>query len=223
MSITEVNGKQYERIPVKTHVIGKGEDIAEVVDRYTKELRRPSDIIVVSEKAAAASQGRAIPVTEIKPGFWAKLLVRFVTKTEYGIGLGMAETLQMAIKECGLPRILYAAAVGGFYKTVLKKRGVFYQIAGERARAIDGPTHYTIPPYNQCVVLAPLQPDSVASKIKHRTGLEAAIIDVNDLGQNIMGVSSTVLRSLPLAQILRDNPLGQSTEQTPIGIIREID
>ena len=222
MAVKEVNGRRYDRIPVRTHVIVKGEDIARIVDEYTKDIRQPQDIIVVSEKATAASQGRAIPIESIRPGFWAKLLVRFVTKTEYGIGLGMAETLQMAIQECGLPRILFAAAIGGFSKIVLRRRGVFYKIAGERARAIDGPTHYTIPPYNRCVVLAPLRPDRVAAAIKRLTGHDAAIIDANDLGQNIMGVSSALLRSMPLQQILCDNPLGQSTEQTPIGIIREI-
>jgi len=222
VAVKEVNGKQYDRIPVRTHVIVRGEDIAKVVDDYTKDIRRPRDIIVVSEKATAASQGRAIPIENIHPGFWAKFLVRFVTKTEYGIGLGMAETLQMAIEECGLPRILFAAVIGGFSKYVLRRRGVFYTIAGDKARAIDGPTHYTIPPYNRCVVLAPLQPDRVAAAIKRRTGHDAAIIDANDLGQNIMGVSSAHLRSMPLQQILCDNPLGQSIEQTPIGIIREI-
>ena len=222
MAVKEVNGKHYDRIPVRTHVIVRGEDIAKIVDEYTKDIRRPRDIIVVSEKATAASQGRAIPIESIRPGFWAKFLVRFVTKTEYGIGLGMAETLQMAIHECGLPRILCAAVIGGFSKYVLRRRGVFYTIAGDKARAIDGPTNYTIPPYNRCVVLAPLQPDRVAAAIKQRTGHDAAIIDANDLGQNIMGVSSVLLRSMPLQQILCDNPLGQSTEQTPIGIIREI-
>jgi len=222
VSITKVNGKQYERIPIQTHVIGQGEDIAEVVDRYTKDIRKPEDIIIVSEKATAASQGRAIPLEEIKPGFWARLLVRFVTRSKHGIGLGMPETLHMAIKECGLPRILAAAVIGGFCKFVLNRRGVFYNLAGERARAIDGPTNYTIPPLNRCVVLAPLEPDSVALRIKHRTGLDAAIIDANDLGQNIMGVSSSMLSKMPLVHILHDNPLGQSTEQTPIGIIREV-
>ena len=68
MAVKEVNGKQYDRIPVRTHVIVRGEDIAKVVDDYTKDIRLPRDIIVVSEKATAASQGRAIPIESIRPG-----------------------------------------------------------------------------------------------------------------------------------------------------------
>lgn len=222
MSTSQVGGKRYDIIPVKTHVIVGGEDICSVVDHYTKDIRQAADIIVVSEKATAASQGRAIPLEQIKPCFWARFLVRFVTKSKHGIGLGMAETLHMAIRECGLLRILWASAIGGFSRVVLKRHGTFYRLAGERARAIDGPCSYTLPPYNRCVVLAPLRPDSVAQDIKRRTGNEAAIVDVNDLGQNIMGVSSQLLKNIPLALILSGNPLGQSTEQTPIGLIREL-
>lgn len=222
MSITEVNGKKYERIPIKTHVITKGEDIAEVVDKYTRALRRHGDIIFVSEKATAASQGRAIPIDEIRPSWLARFLVRFVTKSEHGIGLGMAETLEMAIREVGVPRILLAATVGGFSKVVLRRKGDFYRIAGDKARSIDGPCNFVIPPYNRCVVLGPRNPDQVAKDIRARTGLDAAIVDINDLGQDIMGVSSDKVARLPLKQILKDNPLGQSREQTPIGIIREV-
>lgn len=222
MSITEVNGKKYDRIPIKTHVIMKGEDIAEVVDKYTREIRRQGDIIFVSEKATAASQGRAIPVEDIRPSWLARFLVRFVTKSEHGIGLGMAETLEMAIREVGALRILFAAVVGGFSKLVLRRRGDFYRIAGDKARSIDGPCKFVIPPYNRCVVLGPKDPDQVAKTIRAKTGLETAIVDINDLGQDIMGVSSNRVAGLPLKQILKDNPLGQSKEQTPIGIIREV-
>ncbi len=222
MSVVEVGGRKYDRIPIRTHVIQSGEDIAEVVDRYTRHTRRPRDIIVVSEKATAASQGRAIPLSEIRPGFLARFLVRFVTKSPHGIGLGMAETLEMAVRECGVPRIVLAALVAGVSRAVLRRRGDFYRIAGDKARAIDGPCNFVIPPYNRCVVLGPKNPHAVARAIRARTLLEAAIVDINDLGQDIMGVSSDLVRRMPLRAILRDNPLGQSHEQTPIGLIREL-
>jgi len=222
MSVVEVGGRKYDRIPIRTHVIKSGEDIAEVVDSYTRHVRQPRDIIVVSEKATAASQGRAVPIAEIHPGLLARFLVRFVTKSRHGIGLGMAETLEMAIRECGAPRILLAALIAGASRTILGRRGDFYRIAGDKARAIDGPCGFVIPPYNRCVVLGPRDPDAVAKSIKLRTSLEAAIVDINDLGQDIMGVSSGLVRRLPLKAILRDNPLGQSREQTPIGLIREL-
>jgi len=50
-----VDGVKYHRIAVQTHIIQPGEDIAEVVERYTKDLRQPGDIITVSESPTAIS------------------------------------------------------------------------------------------------------------------------------------------------------------------------
>ena len=46
----EVNGIKYLRIPVKTHVVMKEDDLFEVVNKYTKDIRKPDDIIFCSEK-----------------------------------------------------------------------------------------------------------------------------------------------------------------------------
>lgn len=46
----EVNGVKYLRIPVKTHVVMKEDDLFEVVDKYTKDLRQPDDIIFAAKK-----------------------------------------------------------------------------------------------------------------------------------------------------------------------------
>jgi len=43
-------------------------------------------------------------------GRLARYLERFVTRPGYGIGLGSAETMELAIREVGAPRILLAAA-----------------------------------------------------------------------------------------------------------------
>lgn len=101
-------------------------------------------------------------------------------------------------------------------------KGDFYRIAGDKARAIDGPTSGTIPPYNKAVVLGPERPDEVAKHLKALLGgaAEVAVVDINDLGGNILG--STVDRATEkrLVTILKDNPLGQGHESTPLGIIR---
>ena len=47
------------------------------------------------------------------------------------------------------------------------------------------------------------------------------MIDANDLGVNILGVSGPEVDIPLLERLLRDNPLGQSSERTPIGIIRQ--
>jgi len=218
----EVEGKKYLRIPVKTHVIMVGEDIVEIVERYTKDIIKPGDIVFVTEKAVAISQNRAFPVKSIKPRKLAVFLSKYVTKTKHGIGLGIPETMEMALRECGVLRILFAAFVSFITKTFFKRRGDFYRIAGYRASSIDGPTPNTIPPYNEYVVLGPLYPDKVAKEISKKIGVDVIIVDLNDLGGKILGRSNKKLDKKKLYEILKDNPLGQSREQTPIGIIREI-
>lgn len=218
--IIEARGQLYLRIPVHTHVLTAADAIEEVVARYALPLAQPGDIVFISEKAVAATQGRAIPVAEIKPGFWARFLCRFVRKVSYGIGLGIPETMEMAIREAGLWRILLAAFVGALGK-LIGRRGDFYRVAGRAVAAIDGPTPYTIPPYNTCVVLAPKEPEGVARRVAARVGLPVAVVDINDLGGAVLGASPGIEPSL-IVEILRDNPLGQGAQQTPIGLIRAV-
>ena len=92
-------------------------------------------------------------------------LAKYVTKTPAGIGLGMPETMEMALRECGTFRILFAAIIAAITKIIFRRKGDFYRIAGPKARAIDGPTSGTIPPYNTHVVLGPIEPDRVAKRL----------------------------------------------------------
>ena len=57
----------------------------------------------------ACTQSRAIPMESIRPRKLAVTLSRHVTKTPAGIGLGIPETMEMALQECGVLRILFAA------------------------------------------------------------------------------------------------------------------
>ena len=146
--VRTVDGVDYQRIPVKTHLIPNTDDMADVVVRYAKARMQEGDILFISEKAVACTQNRAIPMEDIKPRKLAVTLSRYVTKTPAGIGLGIPETMEMALQECGTPRILFAAAVSAVGK-LFHKRGWFYTIAGYKARSIDGPCDYTLPPYNE--------------------------------------------------------------------------
>lgn len=219
--IVRVGNENYLRIMIKTHTIMQGEDLGELMLRYVKPELRAGDIIFVSEKAASASQGRAVPMDEIKPSFLARFLVRFVYKAPYGIGLGMPETMEMAIREVGVPRILLASLIGGLGK-LFGIRGLFYRVAGPKARSIDGPADYVIPPYNRCVVLGVADPDRLCRQAAAKIGTAVAIVDANDLGMNVIGLSHPDLQRLPWHDILRDNPAGQSKESTPFGIIRPL-
>ena len=219
--IIEVDGIKYERIPVKTKVVYKGDDIAEVVKEFTTGRLEKGDIIFISEKCVAISQGRSYELNSIKCGFWAKLLSKFVVKTPAGIGLGIPQTMQKAIDEVGLIRILFAAFVGAITK-LFGRKGDFYRIAGEQAASIDGPTPYTIPPYNGYVTCGPKEPDKTAIAISIAIDTPVAIVDINDLGGKVLGASSKEVDRDLIPRILKDNPLGQGSQQTPVGIIRKV-
>jgi len=222
----DAGGRNWLRIPVKTRLILVGDDLMAAVSEgldASGEQILPDDILFISEKAVGASQGRYFLLDDgsLKPRSLARFLSRFVTRTPAGIGLGMPETMECALRECGVPRILFASFIGALGK-LIGRRGDFYRVAGEKARSIDGPTNGTLPPFNNAVSLAPEDPDEVAASMAERFGCRAAVVDVNDLGGNILGTSSTDLDRDLLVLILRDNPLGQGTEGTPVGIIREV-
>lgn len=87
--VRTVDGVDYQRIPVKTHLITNTDDMADVVVRYAKDRMQEGDILFISEKAVACTQNRAIPMEDIKPRKLAVTLSRYVTKTPAGIGLGI--------------------------------------------------------------------------------------------------------------------------------------
>ena len=218
--IRTVDGVDYQRIPLKTHLITKDDKMTDVVLRYAKPFMQEGDILFISEKAVACTQNRAIPMEDIKPRKLAVTLSKYVTKTPAGIGLGIPETMEMALQECGTLRILFAAFCSVIGK-LLGQKGWFYMVAGPKARGIDGPTEGTIPPYDHYVVLTPADPMGTSKALAKALGHPVAIVDINDLGANILGFSHSTPSMELIGRILGDNPLGQSSECTPMGIIRK--
>ncbi|MCI1018243.1 coenzyme F420-0:L-glutamate ligase [Microbacterium sp. C5A9] len=218
-----VEGKSYARIPVKTRVVMPNDDLDAVITEYAKDAVQPGDLLFVTEKIVAITQGRSYRLDEITPRPLARFLSRYVVRTSYGIGLGMPETMEMALRECGTIRILFAAGVSVITKA-FGRRGDFYRIAGDKARAIDGPTKNTIPPYNEAVVLGPKNPREVALRVQKLVGagVDVAVVDINDIGGNILGSTLDKAGERRLVQILGDNPLGQATQSTPMGIVRAV-
>ncbi|MEV8272703.1 coenzyme F420-0:L-glutamate ligase [Microbacterium sp. NPDC077184] len=216
-----LEGASFSRIPIRTRVVMPGDDLDAFIREYAADQVRAGDLLFVTEKIVAITQGRSYLVEEIQPRRLALFLSKYVTRTPYGIGLGMPETMEMALRECGTPRILLAAAVSAVTKAFGRK-GDFYRIAGDKARAIDGPTSGTIPPYNKAVVLGPERPRDVAQRLKALLGsvCEVAVVDINDLGGNILGSTVDKATERRLLAILKDNPLGQGHQSTPLGIVR---
>lgn len=210
----------YLRLPVKTPVLTHESDLVATIRDCALPYFQPGDVLFISEKAVAVTQGRAVSEDEIRIGFTASVLWRFVAKVPYGIGLRRPSSMQCAVNECGAWRIWLAAFVGALGKLVGRK-GDFYRIAGPQAATIDAAT--TSPLQPDCVIMGPKDPDKVAANILQQTGIPCAIVDVNDIGGSwVLGSSKGVARKL-VEHALKDNPLGQGAECTPMGLLRKID
>ncbi|MBU2595878.1 coenzyme F420-0:L-glutamate ligase [Patescibacteria group bacterium] len=221
--VIEVEKEKYQRLPIPTRLIKPGDDMVKFVVKFAKKYIKPQDIIVFSEKATAVAQGRAYHVDSVKVSPLAKFLVRFVSKSDKGIGISSPQTFQLALEDCGVPRILLAAFCAAVTKP-LGIKGVFYYVAGEKAALIDGAAEYVMPPYNKFVSKGPVCADElcreIADILDHE--VQVGIVDINDYGGRLVGRSDRSLEKKLITEIMRDNPLGQSREMTPIGILRKI-
>lgn len=217
LTIPTKSGK-YARFPLKTHVVSKTDKIEELVEKYAKPYLKANDTLIISERVVAITQGRMRLIKDIKPSVWAKILVKFVYRPSWGIGIGSPWTMQVAIDEAGLGRILLGCVVSALTKP-LGIRGMFYKIVGSGVNAIDGPTPYTLPPGNEAATLGPKDPDKVAQQLADKFHINVVIIDANDIGRRVEGASDGVDRAWA-CEVFRDNPLGQSHEQTPMAIVR---
>ncbi|MBI2265427.1 MAG: coenzyme F420-0:L-glutamate ligase [Armatimonadetes bacterium] len=209
----ESNGRA---IPVKTHILGPRDDLSEVIRKYAAPVASPEDVVAIAESVVAITQGRFAYVEDIEPGFWARRLNRFF---HYDSSLGSVYSMEMAIREVGLFRMLIGVLVGSLGRLVGRK-GDFYRITGRGAATIDDCTG-TMPPYDKCVVLGPKDPGGTAAALKDKTGLAIAVVDANDLRKvDVLGVSPGVSRE-DLAEALRHNPQGNADEQTPLVVVKK--
>ncbi len=218
-SVIKVFGVEVERIPLKTKIIVATDDIHDLVREYALPYLQEGDVLTISESPLAITQGRAIPVSEIKVSFWAKLLSRFVAKVPYGIGLGAPTSMQCAIEETGLCRILFAAAIGAIGK-LFGRKGDFYRVAGMQAALIDAATTSPIPPYNETVIKGPLNPKGVCEALHQEFGFDFAVMDINDIGGSWMIGANQGVNKEFMEAAMKDNPQGQGDELTPFCIVR---
>ena len=217
-----VGGVRVERIPVQTRILSQADDMADIAREYALPKLRPGDILTVSESPLAITQGRAIPVDQIKPGRLARFLSRHVMRVPWGTGLGSPASMQCAIDECGAPRIFFAAAVGAFTK-LLGRSGDFYRLAGKQAALIDAAETSPVEPYTHTVIKGPLHPEQTARELADTLGFPVAVMDINDIGGCwVIGASQGVSRHF-LEQVMKENPQGQDDELAPLCIVRRLD
>lgn len=211
----------YLKIPVKTHFITVSDKLEEVVFKYALPLVKKNDIIVLCEKIVSITQGRVIYKKDIRLGFWAKFLSKFAKKTPSGFSVGNPYKMQAAINLAGLPRILFASFVGGIGK-LISWPGLFYIVAGHAISRIDGFYGETFLQYADIGILGCIKGDEICRGLKNKFGFFFVIADVNDLGANILGLSSDLKgKEKFILELLKDNPATQSNQQTPIVILRK--
>ncbi|PIQ24463.1 hypothetical protein COW36_24750 [bacterium (Candidatus Blackallbacteria) CG17_big_fil_post_rev_8_21_14_2_50_48_46] len=204
-------------IPVKTHILTDADNMADVIAKYVSPIAQSGDVVVMAESVVAVTQRRyMIPDEHVRPGFWARRLCFLVPNVG---SLSSAYGMQSAINEVGLPKMLTGVAVGGFMKVAFRKHGWLYRVAGMPSELIDDLTG-TMPPYDKYIVLGPAHAQSVVNEVKARTGLEAAIADVNNIRRAAIVAATKNVDPKQLAASLLSNPHGNSAEQTPIVVVR---
>ena len=117
----QANGKTYARHAITTHFVQVGENYIDLLERYVIPVYQPGDILSASEKVIALCQGRVVTEEQVKPGFWAKLLSRFVHQTAAGPGMGLPVKMQFAINswERSSRRLSAPALISSAASTVL--------------------------------------------------------------------------------------------------------
>ncbi len=207
--------KDYQLLPLKTHLLGPQDDIVEVLTTYTANIARPGDVLTIGETPIAVMQGRYKHPSTIRPGLIARLLCRAFHPTS---SLATACGLQALIDLVGPSRVIisFLIGVGGKFIGI---KGLFYRLAGEQARLIDDITG-TTPPYDQTIVLGPIAPKEICENISSKLGIDVAIVDVNDLGRVKVLAANKKCNKAFLKKSLRSNPAGNANEQTPIVLVR---
>jgi len=204
--------------PIKTHILTDADHMSEVVAKYVTDIK-DGDIVVMAESVVAITQRRyLVPDEHVTPGYWAKRLCYLVPNMG---SLSSSYGMQCAISEVGLPKMLAGMFVGGLMKAV-KQPGWLYRIAGLPSELIDDITG-TMPPFDKYIVLGPSHAQSVVNEVKARTGIDAAISDVNDLKRARILATTKGVDQKKLSQALLNNPMGNAKEQTPIVVIRYAD
>lgn len=217
-----VDGRSFERVPIRTPVLMPGDDIPTAIRDNAGPQLRSGDTVVLSESAVAIMQGRARDWRTIRPGRLARWMSARVIKTSWGTGLRSPYAMQYAIELTGVPRMLLAG-VAHVVGRALGKKGWFYLTAGLNARMMDAEHTMGIKEFYEYCIPAPADPPGTCRTLKAATGYDIAICDINDINP-AWCVASTLPKDRVrlLERSFDDNPLGQSDEQTPIGIWREV-
>ncbi|MDQ6692202.1 MAG: F420-0--gamma-glutamyl ligase, partial [Candidatus Dormibacteraeota bacterium] len=148
----QVDGRSYARAAVRTHLVHVKEPILDVLRAYVTPVFEQGDVLVLSEKFVAITQGRVIHRSLVRPGLLARLLVKGVTKLKDDVGFSDPAKMQVAIMRAGWARMAFAMCAGGVTR-LFGRHGDFYRLAGNRVSEIDGFNPHTVRPFNEFAML----------------------------------------------------------------------
>jgi len=214
------------KIPVRTRVFYEGDDPVEAVKEYAGDKVQTGDVVTLSSCVAAIMEGRMLMEGAAPDSFIATLVAKLVSRRHAVAGWGasapMANPLsvQAALEEIGTLRLVVAAFIGGIGQ-LLGKSGWFYSICGPQAGQIDDILG-ALPPYDYYVIMGVSDPNDLSNRIARALGegIEAAIIDANDLGIAWAVGYSDGANPSDIERMMADNPAGNGEEQTPVVIVR---
>jgi len=133
--------------------------------------------------------------------------------------------MQALVDAVGAWRVAAAAVLGALARVLLRRRGVFYAVAGEQAALLDDLTG-SLPPYDRHISLGPLGARAAAEAIRRALpeGVGVAVVDVNDLsretGQVRVLAATDGVNISRLREALLGNPAGNAAQQTPLVLVR---
>ena len=203
--LTGKDGKRYQRFAIHTHFVQPGEDQAELVRRYVLPLYQPGDCLSFTAKVMGMCTNNVRTLEDTHPGFWARTLAPFAGHNSTGIGMHQPYKMQLVIEICGLPRVLFAAAVSAVTRP-FGVRGLFYKICGHDVAGIN-----------------PEHPVELCDALEKATGVPTVVMDANDFDQNQLGKGTHFpLTDEQIQDAMADNPSGQGDELTPFILIRPL-
>ena len=193
----------------------------DLIQSYVSPHYQEGDILSISEKMISLCQKRVVWKKDIKLSKTAKFLSKFVAVTPAGEAVGNPYKMQLAIHLCGKCKVILAAILAGIGK-LFSKKGVFYQILGREVSGIDGFCADAFEDYLEMGILIPKEPEAICEQIQEKTGIQAMIVDANDLNVEILAKASKIAYTEEfLRKIIQDNPTGQGNQQTPFLLIRK--
>lgn len=221
--ISGSDGVKYQRYAIQTHFVEVGESQADLVRRYVLPLSQNGDVLSFGAKVMAMCTKNVRTKDDVKVGFWAKHLAPFAGINSTGVGMHEPYKMQMTIDICGLPRVLFAAAVAAITRP-FGVHGLFYKICGHDVAGIDGfYFRSSFDRYKELGLINPPNCSELCNQLTQDTGIPTVVMDANDFDRNQLGKSDNFpLTDSQIQDAMADNPSGQGDELTPLILIRPI-